>query len=44
MQGMEVECPRCNGMGEIKDPSLVAEWRRCPRCGGTGTVEKVPKY
>ena len=37
----EVECPRCEGKGEVT--TFISPYN-CPRCKGTGTVEKVPKY
>lgn len=41
---MEVECPRCEGKGEVSTGMLGMSWRTCSRCGGTGHVEKLPKY
>lgn len=34
---IDVECPRCNGMGEIEVSSEAA--MACPKCLGTGAVE-----
>ena len=34
---IDVECPRCCGMGETEQGPDV--WDRCPKCLGSGVVE-----
>lgn len=32
-----IDCPRCDGLGEVEDDLWV--WTRCYSCWGRGTIE-----